>query len=801
MDRILTFLLLLVAGLSAAQSAVVKGSVRDATNNDPVPFAQVRIVELNIGAESDEEGNYTLENLTPGLYNFEATAFGYELGNQLEIEVSSAKVTFLNFELTPAIGGTLDSVVITTNPFSKSEESPVSLRSMQASEIARYPGGNRDISKVIQALPGAAPSVSFRNDIIIRGGAPNENRFYLDGIEVPNINHFATQGSSGGPVGLLNVNFIDKVDFYSGAFPANRGNTLSSVFEFRQKEGNPDKLETTFAVGSSDVGATFDGPIGDKTSFIFSARRSYLQALFKVLKLPFLPTYNDAQLKVKHQFNNKNQLTIIGLGAFDQFVLNQDVNEGETDASTLERNNYLLGNLPENGQWNYTVGANYRHFMEKGYLTVVLSRNHLNNTAKKYQNNDDSNPGNLVQDYQSEEIENKLRLEQTLRTRGWKINFGIGAETVKYTNRTFNQIYTNQGAQTIDFDSELNFNRWALFSQFGKKILNNKLTLSLGLRTDFNDYSREMRAPIDQLSPRLSVSYMLTDRFGINANVGRYYQLPAYTVMGYRNATGVLINQQNKITYIGSTHYVAGLEYNTDSKARITIEGFYKTYDNYPFLLRDSISIANLGADFGVIGNEPAVSTSEGRSMGVEFLMQQKLFKGFFGIVAYTFVTSEFKDKNGVFQPSAWDSKHIVSLTAGKKFKKNWDLGVRWLFSGGAPYTPFAVVASSQVTAWDVRGQGIPDYDRLNTLRLRAFHQLDVRVDKKWFFQKWSLNLYLDIQNLYNFQAEQSPFLNMRSDANGNLLTDPNDPSRYVPYTIENVSGNVLPTIGIVLEL
>ena len=157
---------------------------------------------------------------------------------------------------------------------------------MSATEIERLPGANRDVSKVIAALPGVAARATFRNDIIIRGGSPGENKFYLDGIEVPNINHFATQGSSGGPVGLLNVNFIREVEFYSGAFPANRANGLSSVLSFKQKDGNKDALITNFALGSSDAALTFDGPIGDKGDFIFSVRRSYLQFLFAALKLP-----------------------------------------------------------------------------------------------------------------------------------------------------------------------------------------------------------------------------------------------------------------------------------------------------------------------------------------------------------------------------------------------------------------------------------------------------------------------------------------------------------------------------------
>lgn len=793
--------MVIFCGSSYGQTAKISGKITDATSNEPVPFATVKITNPLKGVESDESGNYNLINLNPGLYNIEFSAFGYETVVKFEVEVTNAKTTFVNMALISADFGVLDSVVITTNPFYKKQESPVSLRTLQASEIARFPGGNRDISKVIQALPGAAASVSFRNDVIIRGGAPNENRFYLDGIEVPNINHFATQGSSGGPVGLLNVNFIDKVDFYSGAFPANRGNAMSSVFEFVQKDGNLEKLETQFALGSSDVGLTFDGPVGEKTSFIFSARRSYLQFLFAALKLPFLPTYNDAQFKVKHKFNNKNELTVIGLGAIDEFELNEAANDGVTDSSTLEFNNYTLGNIPVNTQWNYTIGANYRHFKEKSYQTVVLSRNHLNNKAVKYRNNDESSEDNLILDYSSQEIENKFRLENTVRINGWKLNMGVSFQNIEYSNRTYNKVFNSQGAQEIDFTSKLLFNRYGLFFQSSKRFFDKRLSISAGLRTDFSEYSSTLSNPFDQLSPRFSLSYMITDQFGFNGNVGLYYQLPSYTVLGFRDMSGQLVNKNNGISYIESGHVVAGLEYSTSKNAQITVEGFFKNYSNYPFLLTDSISLANLGADFGVIGNEPANNSSEGRSYGVELLIQQKLFKGLYGILAYTFVTSEFKDKNGSYLPSAWDSKHIVSVTGGKKFKRNWDVGFRWLFSGGSPYTPYDIEQSSNISAWSVRGVGLLDYNQLNARRLGNFHQLDIRVDKRWFFSKWSLNLYLDIQNFYNFQAEQIPILNMQSGADGAFLTDPNDPSRYQPYLIENSAGNVLPSIGIIVEL
>jgi len=784
-----------------SQNAIIKGKVFNPINNEPVPFANVIIQGTTTGTSTDLDGNYKISGLEPKLYNLEATSLGFRKAVVYEIQTFNNRPVKIDIELTED-AQLLEGVEITASPFSKKEEAPVSMRTIGVSEIERNPGGNRDISRVIQSLPGVASSPSFRNDIIIRGGGPNENRFYLDGVEVPNINHFATQGASGGPVGLINVNFIKEVEFYSAAFPSNRGNALSSVFDFTQKDGNPDGINANVTVGSSDYGLTLDGPIGKNTSYIFSVRRSYLQFLFTALKLPFLPIYNDSQFKVKTKLNAKNEITLIGLGALDQFELNEAANDGVTDEETLERNRYILGNIASNDQWNYTVGASYKHFADKSFQQVVVSRNHLNNKAVKYQDNDDSNEANKILDYVSQEIENKLRLEHTWRENGWKWNVGVGYENALYTNSTFNRIVTTSGQELlIDFDSELFLNKYSVFSQLSKSFVKDRLKLSAGIRTDFSDYNSEMSNPLDQLSPRFAASFVFAPKWSVNASIGRFYQLPPYTVLGYRDAGNNLVNKQTGVSYISADHAVLGVEFLPATNTKITVEGFYKRYLNYPFLLRDSVSLANLGSDFGVIGNEPVTSSSEGRSYGVEFLAQQKLFKGFYGIVAYTWVVSEFEDKNGDFKPSAWDNGNIITLTGGKKFKGNWELGVRFRYLGGAPYTPFDQDLSSVRTNWDLRGVGILDYDRLNTERNGAVHQLDLRIDKRFFFNKWSLNVYFDIQNAYNYQAPLSPFITVQRDENGLPLEDPNDPSRYSTKIVENFSGNVLPSIGLIIEL
>ena len=792
MKIILSFLLILFYSLAFSQSGIVRGLITNALNNKPIEQAKVQVLDQQLGAISDENGVYEISGIKPGVYSFKVVVSGFKAFQINEITVTNARSVSLDFALEEIVIEQQE-VTVKANPFIRKIESPVSLKTLNSTEIERLPGANRDASKVIASLPGVASRATFRNDIIIRGGSPGENKFYLDGIEVPNINHFATQGSSGGPVGLLNINFIREVDFYSGAFPANRANALSSVLAFKQKDGNPDAVITNFALGSSDAALTLDGPIGKKVDFIFSARRSYLQFLFAALKLPILPTYNDFQYKINYKINQKNKLTFIGLGAIDVFRLNGKVNENITDSSTIEKNNFILGNLPIQNQWNYTMGVNWLHYSKNSYQTVVLSRNMLNNSASRYKND------SLLFDYASFEAENKFRFEHNYTKNGWRLNAGFAYEYSRYYNKTYNNITVQGLPIEVNFKSNLFLSKGAVFAQLSKGFINERLNLSIGLRSDINTYSRSMMNPLEQLSPSLSINYRINEQWALNGNIARYHQLPSYTILGYRESTGNLVNKENGLKYISADHFVLGTEFLSKKSARFTLEGFYKSYDKYPFSVKDSLCLANIGSDFGIVGNEEVKSISTGRSYGMEFLYQQKLYKGFYAILAYTFVNSEFKDKNNVYVPTAWDSKHIVSLTGGKRFKKGWELGLRWLYSGGSPYTPYSS-ASGLKENWDINGQGVLDYSQLNTLRESSFHQLNLRVDKKIFLEKLTMNFYLDIQNAYGYKAILAPTMLVETDANGAPIEDPNNSNRYKTKLIENASGILQPTIGIIIE-
>ena len=386
----LTILAFLKPNLSIADGTIT-GKVIDVKTSQGIPFASVAIEGTSLGTTTDAEGKFTLTTKQEGYLRLVVSCVGYKPAVSGDIFVTKEKSAYIEISLESS-STNLTEVEIKAPQFVKKEESPVSLQTIGIREIERNPGGNRDISQVIRSLPGVASSPSFRNDIIIRGGSPAENKFFLDGIEIPVINHFQTQGSTGGPVGIINVDFLREVDFYSGAFPTSRGNALSSVMDFKQIEGNREKNGVRFSIGSSETGLTIDGPLSPKTTYLFSARRSYLQFLFKVFKLPFLPTFNDMQFKLTHRFDEKNEITWLGLAAYDVFVLNESVNEGVEDMETKERNDFFLSSIPENSQWNYTTGVNYKHYGKNGFTSVVLSTNKLFNESEKYYENKKKTP-------------------------------------------------------------------------------------------------------------------------------------------------------------------------------------------------------------------------------------------------------------------------------------------------------------------------------------------------------------------------------------------------------------------------
>lgn len=787
--KLLIIILLVNVSYGLSQNGRIKGRVYDKTNNKAISYASIVIEDTNIGTVTDEKGNFVFENVKPGFMRLDVRFLGYANALSTEIQVQGNQTTFINIAM-EASSNLLDEVIIKGRRGRKRIESPLSVMHIEVQEIEKTAGINRDISKLAQTLPGVGVTDPNRNDLIVRGGGPSENVFYLDGIEIPVINHFTTQGSSGGAIGIINPDFVQDLNFYTAAFPANRTDALSSIMDIRQRDGDRERFHSKLAIGASDAGITLEGPIGKKSSFIASARQSYLQFLFDALGLPFLPTYNDFQLKYKTEINSKNHLTFIGIGAIDNMKLNKGLKNPD------EAQRYILNYLPTYKQWNYTIGFVYKHFGERHYDTWVMSRNMLRNKNFKYPQNDESKP--KVSDYISDEIENKFRFERQINTAKMGIMWGVGMKYATYNNSTHRSDIINGKINRLDYSSKLNLFFYKAFAQISNRYFQERLKLSLGISFVGNNFNNDMLNPIKQFSPRLSGTLNIYENIDFNMNIGRYTAPPSYTTFGYRDSDHKLINKN--IKYIYSDHIVVGLEYKQSNKSRLTIEGFYKKYSNYPFSVNEGLSIASKGADYGQVGDEEIVSIGKGKAYGVEFLLKNNDIKNLNITATYTIFRSRFSDKNNNYIPSSWDTRALVNILANYKLDRNWNIAMRWRWMGGAPYSPADMELSTNRNLWDIRQQIYQDYNNFNSLRLSPSHQLDLRIDKEFYFKKWVLNLYIDIQNAYNFKSSNPPiYTNL--DVDGTPQIDANDKSKYILRQIESKGGNILPTIGLIIKI
>lgn len=784
-------LLLLLLGLLTTVSAQpthrIKGTVIDKASRQPLEFINVLVLGLGRGGVTDAEGHFNIGEVPPGIYRLQASAVGYKTILTPEYIVSTKDLT-IQIETEENLTE-LEGVTVTASPFRRDPESPVGLRIIGLQEIEKSPGANRDISRIVQSYPGVAFSpAGYRNDLIVRGGSPSENRFYLDGVEIPNINHFSTQGASGGPVGIINADLIREVNFYTGAFPTDRGNAMSSVLDFKLRDGDMERNSLKATLGASEVSLASNGHIGKKTSYLVSVRQSYLQFLFDMLELPFLPTFTDAQFKLKTRFNANNELTILGLGGIDNMKLNTKLDG--------EKAEYILSYLPKIQQETFTLGAVYRHYAGIHVQSVVVSHSYLNNRNTKYLNNDESSADNLSLKLRSVEQETKFRIENTSTFGNWKINFGANLDYSQYTNTTFQRVYIDEG-RTFDYHTYLGMWRWGIFGTINYATTDERFTASLGVRTDANNFSSGMKGMGDQLSPRLSLSYRLTDGLYLSGNAGLYYQLPPYTGLGFKDNNGAWVNKY--LRYMSVSQESLGLSWHPGNTFELSAEGFYKQYDKIPFSIADGIPLACKGNDYGVIGNEALSSTAQGRAYGIEILMKWLIAKKLNLASSFTLFKSEYRNnKQSEYIASAWDNRYIFNMSGTYNFPHNWSLGMKISCIGGAPYTPYDVEKSSLVTAWNAQGRPYYDYTKYNTGRLPAFGQLDVRVDKTFYLKRCMLGFYIDLQNVTNSKFKQPDIL-----MSTGVIENPSAPmaeQRYKMKYITQKSGTLMPTLGITFE-
>jgi outer membrane receptor for ferrienterochelin and colicin len=780
--------LLMVCETMAAENYDLSGRVIDKTTRAGIAEATVGLFGVNGKvAATDSTGRFTLKAVEPGIYRISVSCIGYS--NLLSAEyIVGPQMPIVELEMEESTAH-LNELTVTGSALRKMKESPVSLQVIGLNEIEKSPGGNRDISRIIRSYPGVSFSVGgYRNDLIVRGGAPSENRFYLDGVEIPNINHFATQGASGGAVSILNADMIREVQFYSGAFPVDKSGALSSVMDIRLRNGNADDHSFKATLGASEVSLSGTGHYKQNTTYLFSLRQSYLQLLFKLFKLPFLPNFIDGQFKIKSRLTLHDELTFIGLGAIDDMKLNKN--------QTGESAEYILSYLPRIQQKTLTTGAVYKHYATGSTQTVTLGYNYLRNENLKYKDNDESSEDYKTLDMNSSEQKISLKAENRSNGERWTLTEGAEVYYAHYYNNTFQRLFADS-AYVSRYLSRLGITGWGAYASARYRSVDERLTLMAGLRFDGCDYSSRMTEMWRQFSPRISASYRLTSSLALNAGAGIFHQLPAYTSLGFKSTDGVLLNKG--LSYIRVRSGNVGVEYNRNERLVVTVEGFYKYYDRAPLSVTDQIPLACKGNDYGAVGNEQLLPTSQGRSYGIEASLRWQMPQRFNMVSSLTLYKSEYRnDAGSPYIASAWDNRFIINVLGSYNLRRHWSVGMKMSAIGGAPYTPYDVDKSSLVEAWNVRGRPYFDYSRYNQSRLKTYAQMDIRIDKMYYFHKWMLGFYLDIQNVTKSVYREQDVL-MSTGVVENPQAAPAQ-QRYKMKYIKQESGALIPTIGATVQ-
>ena len=770
MNRMMISLLALLAYTAPtldAQTTTVRGRVMDGADLRPLAGASVTIDSRGAQVLTDAEGRFVIGGLAPGLVAVQADFIGYRSGLEAEVVLQTSRSTYVEFRLErQAIE--LEGLVIGAPAFRVPQAAPTSVQLLSNEELRRTPGGLLDVSRTLLSLPGVLGGVDNRNDLLVRGGGPSENAYYLDGIRIPQINHFATQGASGGALGLVNVDFIRETEFYTGAFPVKYGDALSSVLSIENRPGSPDGVRGDFTLGATEAAITLDGPAGESTNWLFSVRRSYLQFLFEALGLPIRPDYWDAQFRLESEPTDTDRFLFVGLGAIDNFGI-VPPEEGD-DFENFE----IAERIIDNDQRSYTLGASWRRLVSGGYLTTSVSR-----SMSDFSFEDPGSDGNPVLTNSSLETDSRAALQLDL-TRGDATTLAFGMEANRSAvDATLFQRAVPGGTLPSDLAWQEDLALWKLaaHAQISRRV-GGRTTLTAGVRAD------EVSG-LDEgfdLSPRASVQVDLTPSVSAQAAAGLFHQAPSLLSLSVREAD-VPVNRG--LRQLRNRQLAGGLSWTATPGLRISAEGFYKQYDRVP-LLRDDprIAVSNLGGDYGFIGAEPLTDLGTGRARGVEVFAQQKLLESVYFLGAYTLSWSEFAGTDGELRPSAWDRRHAMDLTAGYRPGESWEFGAKLRVLSGLATTPWDLDASE--AAYALTGRGVPDWGRIGDIRTPAYARLDVRVERFTSFTGWNAVFYLDLQNVLG-----------RANAVGFAYTeDPAFPTRIRPID----GSSFLPTFGFSIE-
>lgn len=752
----------LLAGPLSAQKETgrptgsIVGRVLSAVNDAGIPEARVTILGTDRVANTAASGRYFVDSVPVGAWQVRVTAIGFEPVILADILVGSGKPVELDVRLQPRVVQ-LQEIAVDAPYFEPQIESATSSESLGADDVRRAPGGQEDVVRAVALFPGVAATTGGRNDLAVRGGAPYENLYLVDGLEVPNINHFGTQGSTGGALAILNIDFIREASFSSAGFGVQYGDRTASVSSFSLREGNSARLAGEVNLSATGFGVIGEGPLGKNGTFLASVRRSYLDLVFRLADFSFIPQYWDAQAKITQRFGSQS-LSLIFVGAIDDVILNQATADDRLDNSqvaTPDQKSYFTGLT-----WNYslsrgllsaTVGRTWTRFATSQFDTLL---------APVYLN-------------RSEEGDNSLRTELSWEfSRRLQVTFGNTlrlADQLQYEVLLSGEYRTDSLGQPAPLAVDTSFTALRNGTYAQAVFYAGDVRLTAGVRGDWYGFLDAYR-----LAPRIGANIPVGRTGSINLSAGRYYQAPPFIWLAGSPDNVDLLKP------IRADALVAGYERLLRPDLSARIEAYYKSYSDYPArLFRPEAVLQPAGFDDVTSdipsGLEPLSSIGAGRSYGAELLVQKKFSNvPLYGLAAITLNRSEFSGVDSVLYTGGFETRFIGNFLAGWRFNPKWEVSGKFRIATGLPYTPFATSGPNE---------GERDFTQYNQLNFPTFSSFDVRVDRRWALKGLQLDVYFDVQNLFGRKNVVGNYWNQR--------TRQEEPAE---------SLGILPTIGVNIE-
>jgi hypothetical protein len=719
-----------------APRGIIQGKLTASDTRAPLAGADVVLLNTILGSATDLDGNFIITGVPVGNYALRFSYIGYEPLIQTDIIVRPKRITFVEAGLKISAVASR-AVDVNGGYFIKNDEQPVSITTFLREEIRRAPGSMGDVSRIIMTLPSVAKVDDQTNNLIIRGGSPLENSFYVDNIEIPNINHFPTQGASGGPIGLLNVDFIHDVDFHAGGFSAIYGDKLSSIMNITFREGNRDEFDGQLDLNFAGFGTVAEGPLFQgKGSWLLSARRSYLDLLVKVIDVgtSIAPRFGDFQGKITYNINPHHQLRILAIGADDHSRSDEE--------AAVENDMVYYGNQDIT---QTTVGMDWQALWnQKGYSNTSVSY-----TASDYRED-------FFETGIDKQILKNRSFETTFTLRNlnhWRLNrkhsleFGVEAKHLLADYDNFyaeNTDALGNPVPALVMNKKLSADKLTLFANYSVKPTA-RMTATLGLRGDYFSYNRN-----GYLSPRFSFSYQLNEKTTISVSTGLFTQNLPLVLLAQNPGNRELKDPR-------AIHFVASLEHLVTENTRFTLEMYQKNYQNFPLDPNQPglFLIDEIYYQYGFFySHDQIIDNGKAFSRGIEVMIQKKFAKDFYGLISASYFRTGYRGFDGIWRDRIFDNRVLFSIEGGYKPNSTWEFSLRWIYAGGHPYTPFDMEASAAVN------RGVFDANQINAARYPAYHSLNVRFDRRFHFSSSNLIFYFSIWNVYNRKNVASYYWN-----------------------------------------